>query len=60
MRYRAESIVKISSALIIFPMHMLALNYEAHLALFKLSLLTLNFIVEASGKDFILSSQCRF
>ena len=60
MRYRAECVFKIPSALIIFPMHMLALNYEAHFALFKLSLLTLNFIVEASREDFILSSQSRF
>ena len=60
MRYRTECVFKISPTLIIFPMHMLALNYEAHFALFKLSLLTLNFIVEASREDFILSSQSRF
>jgi hypothetical protein len=60
MRYRAKCVFKISPTLIIFPMHMLALNYEAHFALFKLSLFTFDFIVETSREDFILSSQSRF
>jgi hypothetical protein len=32
-------------------MHMLSLDDETHLALFEFPLLTLNFIVKASGED---------
>ena len=59
MRDRAESVLKISPSLFILSMHMLTLDNETHLALFEFPLLTLNFIVKASGEDFVLGSQSR-
>jgi len=59
MRDRAESVLKVPTSLFILSMHMLTLDNETHLALFEFPLLTLNFIVKASGEDFVLGSQSR-
>ena len=55
MRDRAESILKIPTSLVILSMHVLPLDDETHFAFFECPLLSLDFIVEASREDFILS-----
>jgi hypothetical protein len=59
MRDRAESILKMPTAMFILSMHMLTLSHETHLTLFGFPMLTLNLVVNASGEDFILGSQSR-
>ena len=58
MRHRAESVFEIANAVLIFAVHVLALYNEAHLTFVKLAVLSLDFIVEASGEYLVL--RCEF
>ena len=58
MWHRAECVFEIAHAMLIFAVHMLALHNEAHLTFVELTVLSLNFIVEAGGKYLVLS--CKF
>ena len=58
MWHRAERVFEIAHAVLIFAVHMLALYNEAHLTFVELTVLSLNFIVEAGGKYLVLS--CKF
>ena len=49
MWHRAERVFEIANAVLIFAVHMLALYNEAHLTFVELTVLSLNFIVEAGG-----------
>ena len=57
MWHWAERVFEIANAVLIFAVHMLTLYNEAHLTFVELAVLSLNFIVEASGSSSLSSAK---
>jgi hypothetical protein len=57
MRYRTESVFKISKTRLVFSAHVLSLYYQTDLAFFELAVFALNLVVKPCGEDLVLWSK---
>ena len=59
VRNGTKSVIVIAFAVSVASVHMLALNHKADFALVKFAIESLDFIVETSAEDLVLSCQSR-
>jgi hypothetical protein len=57
MRYRTESVFKISKTRLVFSAHVLSLYYQTDLAFFELAVFALDLVVKPCGEDLVLWSK---